>query len=104
MRAVAVRDTGGVERLEILDLATPEPGADEVLVRVEAAGVNEVDTMFREGYLDSGARPLIMGSDFSGVVAGVGGDVEGLAIGDEVFGYKLLGNGTYADFTTIRAD
>jgi NADPH:quinone reductase-like Zn-dependent oxidoreductase len=103
MRAVAVNDIGGVERLEVLDLAVPEPAAGEVLVRVEAAGVNEVDTMFREGYLDSGARPLIMGSDFSGVVAALGDGVDDLAVGDEVYGYKLLGNGTYAEYMTIRA-
>jgi NADPH2:quinone reductase len=104
MRAVAVQELGGVDRLELLDLPVPSPGAGEVLVRVEAAGVNYVDAMFREGYLDPGARPLIMGSDFSGAVAAVGEGVDDLAIGDEVYGYKLLGNGTYAEFMTIRAD
>jgi NADPH:quinone reductase-like Zn-dependent oxidoreductase len=104
MKAVAVRELGGVERLEVLDLTVPSPGAGEVLVQVEAAGVNYVDAMFREGYLDSGARPLIMGSDFSGVVAALGDGVNDLAIGDEVYGYKLLGNGTYAEFVTVRSD
>jgi NADPH:quinone reductase-like Zn-dependent oxidoreductase len=104
MRAVAVQEIGGPERLEVLDLAVPVPGPGEVLVRVEAAGVNEVDTMFREGYLDGGARPLIMGSDFSGVVEALGPDADGLAPGDEVYGYKLLGNGTYAEYVTVRAD
>jgi NADPH:quinone reductase-like Zn-dependent oxidoreductase len=104
MRAVAVQELGGVDRLELLQLPVPSPGAGEVLVRVEAAGVNYVDAMFREGYLDPGARPLIMGSDFSGVVAALGERVDDLAVGDEVYGYKLLGNGTYAEFMTIRAD
>jgi NADPH2:quinone reductase len=45
-----------------------------------------------------------MGSDFSGVIAGLGSGVEDLSVGDEVYGYKLLGNGTYADYMTIRAD
>jgi NADPH:quinone reductase-like Zn-dependent oxidoreductase len=81
----------------------PEPRPGEVLVRIAAAGVNSVDAMFREGYLDSGARPLVMGSDFSGVVECLGAGVAGLRAGDEVFGYKLLGNGTYAEFASVPA-
>jgi NADPH:quinone reductase-like Zn-dependent oxidoreductase len=104
MKAVAVTDIGGPERLALMDLPVPAPAPGEVLVRVEAAGVNEVDTMFREGYLDTGARPLIMGSDFSGVVERVGDGVDDLAPGDEVYGYKLLGNGTYAEFVAVRSD
>jgi NADPH:quinone reductase-like Zn-dependent oxidoreductase len=103
MRAVAVGETGGPERLEIMELPEPVPGPGEVLVRVEAAGVNLVDTMFREGYLDSGERPLVMGSDFAGVVAGLGDGVVDLTHGEEVYGYKLLGNGTYAEFVAVPA-
>lgn len=103
MKAIAIHQTGGIEQLKLLDLPVPEPAAGEVLVRIEAAGVNEVDGMFREGYLDPGVRPLIMGSDFSGVIAQLGADVDELAVGEEVYGYKLLGNGTYAEFTTINA-
>jgi NADPH:quinone reductase-like Zn-dependent oxidoreductase len=103
MKAIAVHQTGGIEQLKLLDLPVPEPAPDEILVRIEAAGVNEVDGMFREGYLDPGVRPLIMGSDFSGVIAQLGADVDDLAVGEEVYGYKLLGNGTYAEFTTINA-
>jgi NADPH:quinone reductase-like Zn-dependent oxidoreductase len=104
MKAVAVRETGGIDRLEVMELPVPEPGAGEVLVQIEAAGVNEVDGMFREGYLDSGVRPLVMGSDFSGVVSAVGPSVADVSVGEEVYGYKLLGNGTYAEYTVIRAD
>lgn len=103
MKAVAVRQTGGPDQLEVLELPVPDPAAGEVLVRIEAAGVNEVDGMFREGYLDSGVRPLVMGSDFSGEVVQLGPGVEDLAKGQEVYGYKLLGNGTYAEFTAINA-
>jgi NADPH:quinone reductase-like Zn-dependent oxidoreductase len=104
MKAIAVREVGGSDRLELMDLPVPEPAAGEVLVRIESAGVNEVDTMFREGYLDQGIRPIVMGSDFSGVVEQVGDGVDDLAAGDEVYGYKLLGNGTYAEFAAVRAD
>jgi NADPH:quinone reductase-like Zn-dependent oxidoreductase len=104
MQAIAVRETGGPNQLELLDLPVPQPGPGEIQVRVEAAGVNEVDGMFREGYLDQGVRPLIMGSDFAGVVSDVGADVTTLAVGDEVYGYKLLGNGTYAEYVTLTAE
>jgi NADPH:quinone reductase-like Zn-dependent oxidoreductase len=103
MKAVAIRETGGLDRLELLELPVPQPAEGEVLIRIEAAGVNEVDGMFREGYLDSGLRPLVMGSDFSGVIEKLGPGVADLEIGQEVYGYKLLGNGTYAEFTTIKA-
>ncbi len=103
MRAIAISEVGGPERLELMEIPVPVPGSDEVLVRVEAAGVNEVDTLLREGFADSGARPLVMGSDFSGVIELVGDDVHDLAVGDAVYGYKLLGNGTYAEFVAMPA-
>ncbi len=103
MRAIAISEVGGPERLELMEIPVPVPGPDEVLVRVEAAGVNEVDTLLREGFADSGERPLVMGSDVSGVVELVGDDVHDLAVGDAVYGYKLLGNGTYAEFVAMPA-
>ena len=103
MKAIAISEVGGPERLELMHVPVPVPAPDEVLVRVEAAGVNEVDTLLREGYFDTGARPLVMGSDFSGVIEVVGDDVRDLAVGDEVYGYKLLGNGTYAEFVAVPA-
>jgi NADPH:quinone reductase-like Zn-dependent oxidoreductase len=103
MRAMAVEEIGGLDLLRVLELPVPAPAPGEVLVRVEAAGVNLVDTMFREGYLDDGRRPLVMGSDFSGIVERLGDGVDDLAVGEEVYGYKLLGNGTYAEFATVPA-
>jgi NADPH:quinone reductase-like Zn-dependent oxidoreductase len=104
MKAIAVEEVGGPEQLKLLELPVPKPGPGEVQVRIEAAGVNSVDAMFREGYLDSGARPLVMGSDFSGVIERLGDGVEDMHAGDEVYGYKLLGNGTYAEFAAVPAD
>jgi NADPH2:quinone reductase len=103
MKAIALTETGGVDRLRLMDLPTPEPGPGEVLVRVLAAGVNLVDTLFREGYLDSGRRPLVMGSDLSGVVERVAPGVNDFAVGDEVYGYKRLGDGTYAEYAVLPA-
>ena len=103
MRAIAISEVGGPERLELMEIPVPVPGSDEVLVRVEAAGVNEVDTLLREGFADSGARPLVMGSDFSGVIELVGDDVHDLAVGDAVYEATAAGNGTYAEFVAMPA-
>ena len=49
MRAIAIEGFGGTDRLELVDLPAPEPGPDDVLVRVRAAGVGPWDTKIREG-------------------------------------------------------
>jgi NADPH:quinone reductase-like Zn-dependent oxidoreductase len=101
-RAAVVEAYGGVELIKVQPRPTPTPAPGELLIEVRAAGVNLVDTMLRAGYLETGPLPLTLGSDFAGVVADAS-DLEGFAIGDEVYGYKLLGNGTYAEYAAIDA-
>ena len=103
MRAIAITAYGGPDKLELLDLPVPDIGPKDVLVSVRAAGVNLVDTMFRSGYMGKNVFPLVMGSDFAGRVEKVGAEVQGIAPGDDVFGYKLMGNGTYAEFAAVPA-
>jgi len=71
MRAIAVREWGGLERMELLDLEPPPVAPDGVLVRVRAAGLNPVDHKVREGGL-AGAFPfhfpVILGWDAAGEV------------------------------------
>jgi NADPH:quinone reductase-like Zn-dependent oxidoreductase len=102
MQAIAVTEVGGPERLELMDVPVPVPGPDEVLVRVMAAGRqrgrHDVPRLRRLG-----RAPARHGLRFSGVVAQVGEAVADLTIGDEVYGYKLLGNGTYAEFVVVPA-
>src|SRR5438046_5107279 len=66
MNAVQIHAFGGPEVLQYEEVPMPQPKANELLVRVHATGVNPVDWKIREGYF-SGALPLIMGIDFSGV-------------------------------------
>src|SRR5213082_2331163 len=66
MKAVQIHAFGGPEVLQYEDVPQPQPKANEILVRVHAAGVNPVDWKIREGYL-SATLPMIMGIDFSGV-------------------------------------
>ncbi|WP_266077793.1 NADPH:quinone reductase [Haladaptatus caseinilyticus] len=106
MRAVRYHEHGGPEVLRVDDIDRPEPDDDELLVAVRAAGINPVDTYFREGSYPPGDLPWIPGSDFAGVVEAVGADVEAFERGDRVFGTGL-GNdrqGTCAEYLTAPLD
>jgi NADPH:quinone reductase-like Zn-dependent oxidoreductase len=101
MRAAVVRTYGNVS---VEDAPTPEPGEDEVLVRVHASSLNAVDWYELNGR-PVAARPMMggvrrpkssaLGSDFAGVVAKVGGSVRDFAVGDEVYG---TGAGAFAEY------
>lgn len=106
MKAIAIRQYGGPEVVEYLDLPDPKVGPDSVLVRVKAAGINPVDWKIREGHLDGIMDvhfPLIMGWDMAGVVQAVGGSVSEFKPGDEVVGYvrkDAVEHGTYAELVS----
>ena len=75
MRAVAVRQWGGRDCLELLDVEPPPVAPDGVLVRVRAAGLNPVDYKVREGYLADKFPhhfPVVLGWDVAGTVEAVG--------------------------------
>lgn len=106
MRAVRYHEHGGPEVLRVDDIDRPEPDDDELLVAVRAAGINPVDTYFREGSYPPGDLPWIPGSDFAGVVEAVGSEVDEFSAGDRVFGTGLGNNrqGTCAEFVTTPTD
>jgi NADPH2:quinone reductase len=102
MRAVRFHEHGGPEVLTVDDIERPTPGDGELLVEVEAAAVNPVDTYFRDGAYEPGELPWIPGSDCAGTVAAVGGGTE-YAVGDRVFATGL-GNwlqGTCAEYALV---
>jgi len=106
MRAVRFHEHGGPEVLQVDEVDEPEPGYGEVVVDVEAAGVNPVDTYFREGAYPVPHLPFIGGGDHAGVVSDVGDGVDEFSIGDRVLGTGL-GNGrpgTYAEAAAAPAD
>src|SRR5262245_61293854 len=86
MRAVLIRRHGGPEVLEVADLPNPKADVGRVVLRVEAAGINHLDTWVRRG-MPGVVLPLPMtpGSDAAGVVEEIGTGVEGLREGDRVF-------------------
>lgn len=104
MRAVEVIKAGGIDQLRIGEIEKPKIGAEEILIRVRAAGVNRADIMQREGKYPPppGASP-ILGLEVAGVVEQVGEKViDRFHIGDRVC--ALLGGGGYAEYVAIHAD
>jgi NADPH2:quinone reductase len=90
-KAVQLSSYGGVDRLEIVDVAKPEPEAGEVVVRVVAAGMNPGEISIREGFLRDMFPmefPFGQGADFAGLVDSVGTGVTEFAPGDEVLGWS----------------
>jgi NADPH2:quinone reductase len=97
MRAVAIREPGGPEVLEIEDRPIPIPGDDEILIAVGAAGVNRPDVMQRKGhYPPPPGAPDIPGLEVAGVVAARGRDARRFREGDEVI--ALVPGGGYAEY------
>src|SRR5689334_6004697 len=74
MRAIITTRNGGPEVLELQDVPEPSPGENELLVRVEAAGVNYRDIYDREGDYGGGSPPKPMGIEGAGVVERGAGD------------------------------
>ncbi|KAA1432118.1 quinone oxidoreductase family protein [Mycolicibacter arupensis] len=100
MHAVEVAATGGPEVLTYVDRPQPSPGPGEVLIRVEAVGVNYIDTYFRSGIYPA-ALPFVVGSEAAGTVAEVGAGVSTLGVGDRVV--TAAATGAYAEYCTAPA-
>ena len=101
MQAIQIETTGGPEVLTLATLPDPTPAAGQALIRIEASGVNFIDTYFREGrYL--AALPYTLGQEAAGTIVTVGPDVSGLAPGDRVAWCGVPG--TYATHALAPAD
>jgi NADPH2:quinone reductase len=101
MRAIQIQKTGGPEVMQLVELPKPEPQANEVLVKVEAAGLNFIDVYFREGRYPAEV-PFIPGQEAAGVVAAVGADVKGFNVGDHVAWSGR--RGAYAEYAKVPAE
>ena len=111
MRAVALDKFGGPEALKIQNLPIPQIEADEVLIRVGAAGVGAWDPYEREGrFVEiTGLKPTfpyVLGTDGAGTIAAVGKDVTRFKEGDRVYAAQLANpkGGFYAQYAVIKAD
>jgi NADPH2:quinone reductase len=88
MKAIQIHETGGPGVLKLADLPIPEPGPGQVLIRVEATGVNFIEIYFRKGVYKA-ALPLILGSEAAGTVEELGPGVTGFAAGDAVASTRI---------------
>jgi len=95
-------EPGGLEALKLVEVPAPQPASGEVLVRVEAAGVNRADLLQRQGFYPppSGITD-ILGLECAGTVAALGEDVTEFAVGDPVC--ALLSGGGYAEYVAVPA-
>jgi NADPH2:quinone reductase len=100
MKAIQIHHTGGPEVLEMVELPIPEPGPGQVLIRVEAVGVNFIEIYFRKGVYKA-SLPLTPGSEAAGTVEELGPGVTGFAAGDAVASTSVLGS--YAEYALVPA-
>ena len=108
MKAVVLHEHGGPNVLKYENVPRPEPKADEVLVRVMAAGVNPVDTYVRQGMRSKPGpleHPMILGYDIAGVVEKIGAEVKNFKLGDAVYAYlSVTRGGGYAEFAIAKPE
>jgi len=101
MKAIQVKQVGGPEVMELVDLPVPQPKPNQVLVKIAASGVNYIDVYHREGRYKS-PLPFVLGQEGAGEVTAVGSEVKSVKVGDRVAWTGLLGS--YAQFAAIAAD
>jgi NADPH:quinone reductase len=100
MQAIQILTTGSADVLTLRDLPTPTPGPGEALIRIEASGVNFIDTYFREGRYPA-KLPYTLGQEAAGIVESVAADVTDVKPGDRVAWCGIPG--TYARFAIAPA-
>jgi NADPH:quinone reductase len=100
MKAIEIRQTGGPEVLALADLPIPEPGPGQVLIRVEAIGMNFIEIYFRKGQYKA-TLPMVPGSEAAGTVEECGPGVNHFKPGDMVASTGVLGS--YAEYALVPA-
>jgi NADPH:quinone reductase-like Zn-dependent oxidoreductase len=109
MKAAQISEYGGPEVVQINDVAKPEVKPGQVLVEVHSANINPFDFKLRLGYMKDAIQlqfPFTLGGDVAGIVAEVGDGVEGLTVGDRVYGQAagVAGSsGAFAEFAATQS-
>jgi NADPH2:quinone reductase len=101
MKAIQVKQCGGCEALELVDLPVPQPKPNEAVVKLAASGVNFIDVYQREGRYKV-PLPFVPGQEGAGTVSAVGADVKQVKAGDRVAWSGPLGG--YAEYAALPAD
>lgn len=101
MKAIRVHELGGADKLTLEEIEKPTPGADEVLIKVAAAGINYADTMMRSGnYLTKPELPFTLGYEAAGTIESLGETVKNLSVGQRVL--ATVSSGGYAEYATAK--
>jgi NADPH2:quinone reductase len=100
MKAIRVHEHGGPEVMKLEDVAVPEPGPKQALIRLAASGVNFIDVYFRTG-LYKAETPTAIGSEAAGVVEKIGPEVTEVSVGDRVA--YAMARGSYAEYAVVAA-
>jgi NADPH:quinone reductase len=100
MKAIQIQSTGGPEVLQLVDLPIPQPGPGQVLIRIEATGVNFIEVYFRKGVYKA-SFPMIPGSEAAGTVEELGPGVTGFKDGNAVASTSVIGS--YAEYALVPA-
>jgi NADPH2:quinone reductase len=98
MKAIQVKECGGPEKMEYVDVPVPEPGPGQARVKVAAAGVNFIDVYFRTGLYKADV-PITLGMEGAGVVDAVGPDAAEVRPGDHVA--WAMARGSYAEYAIV---
>ena len=101
MKAIQVKQVGGPEAMEVVELPVPQPKPNEAVVKLAASGVNFIDVYHREGRYKA-PLPFVLGQEGAGVVTAVGADVKSVKVGDRVAWSGLLSS--YAEYAAQPAD
>jgi NADPH2:quinone reductase len=101
MKAIQVKQVGGPEALELVELPVPRPKPNEVVIKLVASGVNFIDVYQREGRYKV-LLPFVIGQEGAGTVSAAGADVKGIKPGDKVAWTAIMGS--YAEFAAVPAD
>ena len=103
MKAIVINEFGGPDVMQVEEIEKPVPAADEVLVKVSAAGINYADIAVRkDAYLSRTKLPYVLGIEAAGVVEAIGSDVKGFKIGQRVLAF-MTGGGGYAEYAAANA-
>ena len=100
MKAIQVKETGGPEKMELVEIPKPQPGPKEALVKIAVSGVNFIDVYFRIG-LYKADPPIALGMEAAGVVEAVGPDVTEVRPSDRVA--YAMARGSYAEYAVVPA-
>ncbi len=101
MKAIQVKQVGGLEAMEVAEVPVPQPKANEAVVKLAASGVNFIDVYFREGRYKS-PLPFVLGQEGAGSVTAVGAEVKSVKVGERVAWTGL--QGAYAEYAAVLAD